>query len=60
MPFSFSHGWMQVADPPNPAEVIEDNLDSWLQPLAHDGRVDELAQIGKQVIDLLAEAVEGV
>jgi len=51
---------MQVADPPNPAEVIEDNLDSWLQPLAHDGRVDELAQIGKQVIDLLAEAVEGV
>lgn len=59
--FSFRHGWVEVSLPadPDPEEVIEEHLDSWLDDLDED-RLRELhARIGELLGSFEKDAQEG-
>jgi hypothetical protein len=54
---SFMHGWVQLSNPPSPAEVIEEHLDDWLSELADNGETERLAEIARTVTRLIREAL---
>jgi hypothetical protein len=57
--YSFRFGWVEPAPPPDPRDVVAEHIDSWLENLAREGRVEELAALCKAVVDLLAQAASG-
>lgn len=58
--YSFRFGWVMVNHPRHPDEVVEEHVDAWMESLADDGRVEDLARLGRQVVDLLARVASGV
>jgi len=51
--YSFVFGWVECAPPQDPHEVVDENLDYWLEGLAEDGEFDRLKDVAGRIDDLL-------
>lgn len=54
--YSFAWGWVQVApdkDEPGAFEVIEENLDDWMEAQAKEGNLDRLRDLHLRAYDLI-------
>jgi len=56
--FSFVHGWVEAATPPDPHEVITEHLSDWLEQLVEGREVDELETLSELVTESYEKARE--
>jgi hypothetical protein len=54
--YSFTFGWVSVIPHPDPSEVIEEGLDSWIIGLVDSGEVEELERIETVVAGAIKRA----
>lgn len=54
--FSFQYGWVEAIRPEMTGDVIEKNLDSWLEDLAERGEIDRLQDIHDRITEFLEHA----
>ena len=58
--YSFSHGWVSPPQSPDLLEVVDENVDEWLESLAEDGETIRLEALHERIGELLEDAESGV
>ena len=53
--YSFVFGWVECAPPQDPHEVVNENLDFWMEGLAEDGEFDRLKDVAERIDGLLKQ-----